>query len=212
MNTESFVYYESVYKQAEILEKRLGIETAYRFQKAVIEFGLYGVLPEEDSDVWLYGFEQTITSIQKAIDRRNKSIENGKNGGRPKILLEESAVLAKKEELGTWKKVAEFYGIDEKTLKKNRDSWRTEEQEKRKNGKNLNVNVNVNDNVNNCCVALTGTTSGEAPTPPQDYPEGEGTIECPFIVDRGWLIENHNCLTSLSNGKFYNGKYYYKER
>lgn len=57
MNTESFVMYESVFKQVQILEKKLGKETAYDFMKAVTEFGLYGILPDEESDVWLYGFE-----------------------------------------------------------------------------------------------------------------------------------------------------------
>ena len=144
MNTESFVFYESVYKQAERLEKKLGKEVGYDFLKAVIEFGLYGAVPDEDDNAWLYGLEQTITSIGAAKDRYAAAVENGKKGGRPVVELKEKEVLKKKEELGTWKAVASYYGVTEQTLRNKRVEW-----EKQKNPKNLNdnVNVNVNDNV-----------------------------------------------------------------
>ena len=145
MNTESFVFYESVYKQAERLEKKLGKEVGYDFLKAVIEFGLYGVVPDDDDNAWLYGLEQTITSIGAAKDRYAAAVENGKKGGRPVVELKEKEVLKKKEELGTWKAVASYYGVTEQTLRNKRVEW-----EKQKNPKNLNdnVNVNVNDNEN----------------------------------------------------------------
>ena len=95
MNSESFVMYESTFKQMEILEKRLGKDAAFDFIKAVSEFGLYGVIPDEESSVWLYGFEQTITSISKAKDRYITSIENGRKGGRPVVELKEKEVLHK---------------------------------------------------------------------------------------------------------------------
>lgn len=148
MNNESFVFYESAYKQMAILEKRLGAEEAYTFTKAVIEYGLYGVIPEEESSVWLYGFEQTITSISKAKDRYSAAVENGKKGGRPTIELKEQEVAEKKKELKTWKAVADYYGITEQTLRNKRTEW--ERAEKQKNPKNLNdnVNENVNENAN----------------------------------------------------------------
>ena len=161
MNKESFVFYESVAKQGDRLADKLGKEVAFDFYKAVIDFGLYGVLPDEDSNVWLYGFEQTITSISAAKDRYNAAVENGKKGGRPKVKLNEQEVLEKKKELGTWKETAQFFGVDEKTLRKQRKTWEEtqeaekpnitviENQEKREKGKNLNDNVNVNVNVNN---------------------------------------------------------------
>lgn len=145
MNTESFVFYESVYKQAERLEKKLGKEVGYDFLKAVIEFGLYGAVPDEDDNVWLYGLEQTITSIGAAKDRYAAAVENGKKGGRKKIELNQEEVMKKKAELKTWKAVAAFYKVDEDTLRKIRKQW--EKAEKPKN-LNDNVNVNVNDNVN----------------------------------------------------------------
>ena len=146
INTESFVLYESVYKQFEILKKRKP-EVATDFIEAIMEFGLYGVIPDEESDIWLYGFEQAITSIERAKTRYTASIENGKKGGRPSKNLDQDEVLAKKAALKTWKAVASFYGISEDTLRKIRASWGTVEPEKPKN-LNDNVNENVNENVN----------------------------------------------------------------
>ena len=143
-NTESFVLYESVYKQFEILKKRKP-DAATDFIEAIMEYGLYGVVPDEESEVWLYGFEQSTTSIQRAKDRYAAAVENGSKGGRPSKSLNKEDVLQKKEELRTWKAVAKFYGIDEDTLRKIRKSWETEKAEK---PKNLNDNVNVNGNKN----------------------------------------------------------------
>jgi DNA-binding NarL/FixJ family response regulator len=141
MNNESFVMYESVYKQAAILEKKLGKETAYDFLKAVIEFGLYGALPDEEDLVWLYGFEQTITSISKAKDRYAAAVENGKKGGR-KPTVDKEKVLALKEQGLTNKQVAEELGCSVSSVEK-------VNAENRKNRKNLNENINVNNNANN---------------------------------------------------------------
>ena len=143
-NTESFVLYESVYKQFEILKKRKPA-VATDFIEAIMEYGLYGVVPDEESDVWLYGFEQSITSIQRAKDRYIAAVENGSKGGRPSKNLNKEEVLQKKEELKTWKAVAKFYNISEDTLRKLRNAWKTEEPEK---PKNLNDNDNDNGNGN----------------------------------------------------------------
>ena len=90
-----------------------------------------------------------------------KEEENGKKGGRPKVNLNEQAVLEKKKELGTWKETAQFFGVTEQSLKNYRNQWENEKNPNNpntaivknpKNPKNLNdnvnVNVNVNDNVN----------------------------------------------------------------
>lgn len=160
MNKESFVFYESVAKQGDRLANKLGKEVAYDFYKAVIDFGLYGVLPDEDSDVWLYGFEQTITSIDAAKNRYAAAIENGKKGGRPKT-VDADKVLELKQEGMTNKQVAERLGCSVSSIEKinaeNRKNQKNqknseiiviENQENRKNQKNLNDNVNVNVNVN----------------------------------------------------------------
>ena len=166
-NTESFVLYESVYKQFEILKKRKP-DAATDFIEAIMEYGLYGVVPDEESEVWLYGFEQSTTSIQRAKDRYAAAVENGSKGGRPSKSLNKEDVLQKKEELRTWKAVAKFYGIDEDTLRKIRKSWETEKAEK---PKNLNDNVNVNDNKNDN--VLENSTSYEVSSPASSNDETE---------------------------------------
>lgn len=162
MNKESFVFYESVAKQGDRLADKLGKEVAFDFYKAVIDFGLYGVLPDEDSNVWLYGFEQTITSISAAKDRYTAAVENGKKGGRPKR-VDADKVLELKQEGMTNKQVAERLGCSVSSIekinaenRKNQNNQKNSEiivienQENRKNQKNLNdnVNVNVNENIN----------------------------------------------------------------
>ena len=126
-NSCSFVFYESVWKQYQILDARRP-EAAKAFMRAVIEYGLYDIVPPEDDEVWMYGLEQTITSIDAAKGRREKNQEDGSKGGRPAIRFERELIEQKKQELKTWKAVAEFLGIDEKTLRKIRSNWEEEEK------------------------------------------------------------------------------------
>ena len=128
-NSCSFVFYESVWKQYQILDARRP-EAAKAFMRAVIEYGLYDIVPSEDDEVWMYGLEQTITSIDAAKGRREKNQEDGSKGGRPAIRFERELIEQKKQELKTWKAVAEFLGIDEKTLRKIRSNWEEEKPEK----------------------------------------------------------------------------------
>lgn len=117
MNNQSFVLYESVYKQVQIIEKRLGAEKAMEFMNAIMEFGLYGVMPPEESDIWLYGFEQTITSISNAKDRYAAAVENGKKGGRKKT-IDDSQVIKLKEQGLTNKQVAEHMNCSVSSVEK----------------------------------------------------------------------------------------------
>ena len=126
-NNCSFVFYESVWKQYQILDARRP-EAAKAFMRAVIEYGLYDIVPPEDDEVWMYGLEQTISSIDAAKGRREKNQEDGSKGGRPAVRFERELIEQKKQELKTWKAVAEFLGIDEKTLRKIRSNWEEEEK------------------------------------------------------------------------------------
>ena len=156
-NSCSFVFYESVWKQYQILDARRP-EAAKAFMRAVIEYGLYDIVPPEDDEVWMYGLEQTITSIDAAKGRREKNQEDGSKGGRPAIRFERELIEQKKQELKTWKAVAEFLGIDEKTLRKIRSNWEEEKPEKPVNtGKNLFPVSPVLDEENN----ETGKTDGK---------------------------------------------------
>ena len=159
-NNCSFVFYESVWKQYQILDARRP-EAAKAFMRAVIEYGLYDIVPPEDDEVWMYGLEQTITSIDAAKGRREKNQEDGSKGGRPAIRFERELIEQKKQELKTWKAVAEFLGIDEKTLRKIRSNWEEEKPEKPEipvnTGKNLFPVSPVLDEENN----ETGKTDGK---------------------------------------------------
>ena len=159
-NSYSFVFYESVWKQYQILDARRP-EAAKAFMRAVVEYGLYDIVPPEDDEVWMYGLEQTITSIDAAKGRREKNQEDGSKGGRPAIRFERELIEQKKRELKTWKAVAEFLGIDEKTLRKIRSNWEEEKPEKPEipvnTGKNLFPVSPILDEENN----ETGKTDGK---------------------------------------------------
>lgn len=159
-NSCSFVFYESVWKQYQILDARRP-EAAKAFMRAVVEYGLYDIVPPEDDEVWMYGLEQTITSIDAAKGRREKNQEDGSKGGRPAIRFERGLIEQKKQELKTWKAVAEFLGIDEKTLRKIRSNWEEEKTEKPEipvnTGKNLFPVSPILDEENN----KTGKTDGK---------------------------------------------------
>lgn len=153
-NKESFVLYESAFKQMEILEKRLGKETAYNFIKAIAEFGLYGVVPEEENEVWLYGFEQTITSIHKAKDRYTAAIENGKKGGR-KATIDRNKVIELKEQGLTNKQIADNLNCSVSSIEK--IVAKTGKTGKTHNNLNDNVNDNVNENEKENVIAVFPT-------------------------------------------------------
>ena len=144
MNKGKFVFYESVYKQMERLEKMLGIEKAYAFTKAVMDYGLYGVVPEDDNELWLYGLEQIFTSIDAAQQRYEKNIEDGGKGGRPQKEIDMDLAASLLENGMTKREVATQFGISEDTL-----SRRLKESAKPQNPQNLNNNNNINNNINN---------------------------------------------------------------
>ena len=146
MNSESFVFYESVYKQAQILQKKMGAETAMEFLNAVMEFGLYGVVPDEEADVWLYGIEQTFTSIGAAKDRRQQQIENGKKGGRPKSIDDDVVIQMIKDGM-TNAEIAKALDCSVSSIEKKSSVYRKIAKTV-KTHKNLNENVNVNENDN----------------------------------------------------------------
>ena len=126
-----------------------------KFLNAVMEFGLYGVIPEEESEVWLYGFEQTITSIGMAKSRYAAAVENGKKGGRKKT-IDDTKVIELKQQGLTNKKIAEKLGCSESSVEKISSAYR-------KNRKNLNDNVNENVNGNGKYFVAEATKTSASP-------------------------------------------------
>ena len=140
MNTNSFVLYESVFKQYDTLDKRLGSEVSNNFIRAIMEYGLYGVVPDDDSDVWLYGFEQAITSIEAAKTRRLKNMFDGSKGGRPRKEIDMDELDEQIEAGIPLKAIAGFFKVSEDTIQRRKKELEA--------AKPQNLNVNVNDNVN----------------------------------------------------------------
>ena len=71
----SFVLYESVYVQYDRLMRRGKVQAAQDFIDAVMRYGLYGDEPDEDSEVWDFGFDGVIATISTAKDRYTKRID-----------------------------------------------------------------------------------------------------------------------------------------
>ena len=71
----SFVLYESVYVQYDRLMRRGKVQAAQDFINAVMRYGLYGDTPDEDSEIWDYGFDGVVATISCAKDRYTKRID-----------------------------------------------------------------------------------------------------------------------------------------
>ena len=65
---------------------------------AVMEFGIYGVIPDEDDEAWLYGLDGAIASIDAAKSRRKKNIEDGAKGGRRKTDIDVEELVEMREQ------------------------------------------------------------------------------------------------------------------
>ena len=196
INNESFVFYESFYKQLMQIANRVGPEAAISLLNDMAQFGLYGVWPDDDSESFLYGFEGIATAISSAKDRHNKAKVDGAKGGRPKADLDKVAVYAAYEELHNWTKVAARFNVSDRTLRDKRKEWESEKTENSGNnvefsgknfssdesfraekteisGKNLNDNDNVNSNVN---APRVPRSEGASPQPPE-APGGVNEIQ-----------------------------------
>jgi hypothetical protein len=97
LNEGAFVLYGGTYDTFESLGKHHSKELAYDYIEAIMKFGLFGEIPNEDSELWTYGLSGTITSIKAAKDKYNASVENGKKGGRPKKINKEEVAELKNE-------------------------------------------------------------------------------------------------------------------
>jgi DNA invertase Pin-like site-specific DNA recombinase len=73
----------------------------------LIRYGLYGELPNEDSDVWLFGFDGVIATINSAKANRAKKIDI------PKEQLEEMIEQGKTQE-----EIARAFGCSVDTIQR----------------------------------------------------------------------------------------------
>ena len=103
---ETFVFYESYGKTFERL-RQIDKDKADQYISALIRYGLYGELPNEDSDVWLFGFDGVIATINSAKTNRAKKIDI------PKEQLEELILQGKTQE-----EIARAFGCSVDTIQR----------------------------------------------------------------------------------------------
>ena len=70
----SFVLYESVFVQYQRLMRRGKTFEATAFIEAVMKYGLYGEVPDEDDEIWDYGFDGVVATISTAKERYTNNI------------------------------------------------------------------------------------------------------------------------------------------
>lgn len=122
-NTSAFVFYESFLKGIQRVEGFEGKEAAYDFLMDLIEYGLYGLIPEEDNKTWLYGFEQMKASIDNAQSRREKQIAQGKMGGRPRKIIDIEEILLLRNQGLSLRAIADRLSISPKTVSRRLEEY-----------------------------------------------------------------------------------------
>ena len=70
----SFICYESVYRQFERMIRRGKQQEANAFIDAVMRYGLYGEKPDEESEIWDFGFDGIIATISSAKEKYHQKI------------------------------------------------------------------------------------------------------------------------------------------
>ena len=103
----SFVLYESVYAQYDRLMRRGKVQAAQDFIGAVMRYGLYEDEPDEDREVWDFGFDGVIATISSAKDRYTKRIDI------PQEELEQFV-----QEGRTQQEIASFYNCSVDTIQR----------------------------------------------------------------------------------------------
>ena len=103
----SFVCYESVYRQFERMVQRGKQETANSFIDAVMRYGLYGEKPDENSEIWDFGFDGIIATISSAKEKYQKKIN---------VPEEELAAMLRSGQ--TQQQIANHYGCSVDTIQR----------------------------------------------------------------------------------------------
>lgn len=112
---KSFVFYGTTYDAMVELEQK-SADDAYKFVKAVAQYGLYGDYDKSDPMINAL-MQQAIFGIEQAASRRQNNMDNGKKGGRKKQFCDEDIWLLKDQGL-TNKQVAEKLGCSDRTVER----------------------------------------------------------------------------------------------
>ena len=101
----SFVLYESVFIQYQRLLRRGKLREASAYIEAVMLYGLYGEVPDDDSEIWDYGFDGVVATINTAKERYTKRVN----------IPQEELELYLEEGL-TLKEIATIYNCSDDTV------------------------------------------------------------------------------------------------
>ena len=88
------------------------IKGAASYIDAVMQYGLYGALPDEDSPVWLYGLDNVIASIDSAKARY-----------REKIDIPEDELIACLKKGMTNDEIAEYFKCSSRTITRRKKAY-----------------------------------------------------------------------------------------
>ncbi len=135
MNKESFIFYKSFFESIEEIENP---ETKSKAYKTIAQYALFGQEPTKESEeIIRVIFKQIKPLIDISNNRYNACVENGKKGGRPKKI---------KNQTKTKEKPNDNQSITKAKPKENQTLNQSETRPKP--NPNLNDNVNDNDNIN----------------------------------------------------------------
>ena len=155
MEYDNFVFYGSWRESLEGFREEFGDDYAKEALWNLMLVATAGDIETERKSIIGFINGAVMPNVNKAKDRYAAAVENGKKGGRPKVNLNEQAVLEKKKELGTWKETAQFFGVTEQSLKNYRNQWENEKNPKNpknpniavvenpKNPKNLDIDIDI---------------------------------------------------------------------
>ena len=129
----SFVLYESVYCQYARLQARGKSDDARALIEAVMQYGLYQTIPEDDSIVWDLGFDGVIATINAAKTKYNQRID-----------IPEADLRALMDAGHTQKQIAEYYQCSVDTIQRRIKQYGIKPQ---KTASNYNENENEKENL-----------------------------------------------------------------
>ena len=138
MEYDNFVFYGSWRETLEGFLEDFGEEYAKEALWNLMTCATAGDIQTDKKSIIGFVNGCCMPNVDAAKDRYAAAVKNGKKGGRPVIQLDEAEVMAKKKELGTWKKVAAYFNVSEQTLKTKRNEW-----ENVKNPKNLDIDKDI---------------------------------------------------------------------
>lgn len=141
MNYENFVFYGSWRETLEGFKEDFGEEYAREALWNLMLLATAGDIETQKKSILGFLHGAVMPNVNAAKDRYAAAVENGKKGGRPKVELDETEVMQKKQELKTWKAVAAYYGVSDQTLKNKRNEW--EQAKNVKNPKNLDIDIDI---------------------------------------------------------------------